>query len=850
MFYFFCPFINMKTQSFLFTLLIFFSFASYAQQTTSRTYPIELSWKLLKEDGQNVRGQLSEINIQNNGNQFFPSSGWTIYFNAADPQNIDKDSLKIKVEFVNGDYFKIVPKENFQGLKPGESLKIRVSSRFFNKETDRPDGFYIVFDNEPSHPFLINAEVEGRQDHQKELELANKVYHQNQSIIDVDKNDLSPIFPTPLFYQKKGVGFSLDKSVKIVTDPSFKQEASYLADELRKILGVMPAIVEEVQNKVILLKKVAIAEPEGYELSVNENQVIISASTNAGIFYGIQSLKVLMPATSWKNTHNSILIQGLEVKDNPRFTHRAFMMDVARNFQPKAEVLKVLDLLSLYKINILHFHLNDDEGWRLAIDGLPELTSVGAKRGHDLKEQNSIFPSYGSGPYVDQSSGSGYYSKEDFIEILKYATDRHIKVIPEFESPGHARAAIRSMDVRYQTLMKGGQEDNAKQYLLRDLDDQSVYRSVQGWNDNVINPALPSVYNFIEKVVDETIEMYRIADAPIQTIHFGGDEVPNGVWERSPVVEKLLQENKIESVDELWYYYFSKVNEILKSRNLYLSGWEEVGERKVEINGRKRMVLDPRLANQNVHLDVWNNLSGNEDLAYRLANSGYKVVLTNVTNFYLDLSYNKSYQEPGQYWGGYVDVDKPFSFIPLNYYKNQKENEQGELLESGHFDGMTNLTEAGKKNIVGLQAPLWSEKITDKDKFEYLLLPKVLGFAERAWAVDPEWATTADSKESQQLFDKAWSSFITVLSDIELPRLNYYAGGFAYRIPPAGYIIEDNMLKANNLYSDMTIRYTEDGSEPNLRSKIYTSPIPYNDNIKMKVFNKEGRGSKIERILK
>src|SRR5690606_37708908 len=113
---------------------------------------------------------------------------------------------------------------------------------------------------------------------------------------------------------------------------------------------------------------------------------------------------------------------------------------------------------------------------------------------------------------------------------------------------------------------------------------------------------------------------------PIQTIHFGGDEVPNGVWERSPVVEKLLQENKIESVDELWYYYFSKVNEILKSRNLYLSGWEEVGERKVEINGRKRMVLDPRLANQNVHLDVWNNLSGNEDLAYRLANSGYKVV--------------------------------------------------------------------------------------------------------------------------------------------------------------------------------------------------------------------------------
>src|SRR5690606_35228597 len=149
-------------------------------------------------------------------------------------------------------------------------------------------------------------------------------------------------------------------------------------------------------------------------------------------------------------------------------------------------------------------------------------------------------------------------------------------------------------------------------------------------------------------------------------------------------------------------------NDLLESRGLYLSGWEEIGMKKAIVNGRSRMVVEPRFAGENFHVDVWNNLGGNMDLAYRLANTGYKVVLTNVTNFYFDLAYNTSFYEPGQYWGGYVNLEKPFRFIPFNYYRSQFDDGTGELVDPSRFTGMERLTPAGKANIVGIQAPLWS----------------------------------------------------------------------------------------------------------------------------------------------
>jgi hexosaminidase len=812
---------------------------------------LKLTWETLENNYNNTSETYSTIRISNTSNVAFPEKDWVIYFNSPDLREINNDKpSNLMIKQINGDFFKIYPSANFKGITAGNTLEFDVLTRSLKNITDYPKGFYIVLSDDSKAVSLAYETKTSIDFGKNDIVLAEKIFDNNQKIKNTALDQLMPIIPSPLSYQKMGGNFVISKDIKIISNSLFENEANYLKEELEKVVNFKLVFGKSETNKIIALERKELEGKEAYELKITSEKILISASSNAGIFYGIQSLKLLFPPNSWAVKTNSISVPTVEIKDEPRFGHRAFMLDIARNFQNKIQILKVLDVLSLYKINVLHMHFNDDEGWRIEIPDLPELTEVGSKRGHTITEKDHLIPSYGSGPNVINQSGSGYLTKADYIEILKYATIRHIKVIPEFETPGHARAAIKSMNARYDKFMKMDNKEEAEKYHLRDIYDQSIYRSIQGFDDNVINPALPSVYTFIEKLIDEMLVMYKEAGAPLNTIHFGGDEVPEGVWEKSPLVKELIQNDKsITSVDELWFYYFSKVNQILKARNLYLSGWEEIGLRKAEVNGRKMMVLDPRFVNENFHTDVWNNLHGNEDLAYKLANVGYKVVLTNVTNMYLDLAYNQSYQEPGQYWGGYVDVEKPYSFIPFNYYKNQKENERGEALKLDHFNGKDKLTEGGKMNIVGIQAPLWSEIITTSDRLEYLLLPKLFGLTERSWAKDPEWATELDSTKSENLYNKAWSDFVNVISKNELQRLDNYAGGFNYRIPTAGVKVENGKIKANVQFPDLIIRYTLDGSEPTLKSKIYTEEIIDSGKVSFKVFNKSGKSGNTVRLF-
>ncbi len=829
-------------------ILLGISIQSYAQLEKRQSFKHPtVHWEIINNDSAE---SVSELSLKNTGNTKFPASGWNIYFNSAVPGKVDTDTLNFKISHINGDFYKLSPSKTFKGILPNGTATIKLLTRPLKNFTDYTKGFYIVYENDPSKATPLTLENKlGTNNSNNAKEIANQVYHQNLVINKTNPIQSAPILPTPISYKYLTGNFNLTHNVKIVSPLIFRNESLYLGKELSKILTAKKGVVRKTSpQRIVLLEKKSIPL-EGYELHVSSTGITIAASSTSGIFYGIQSLRNLFPAQVWKTKVPSINVRAISIKDAPRFGHRAFMMDISRNFQTKEQIIKTLDVLSLYKMNVMHLHFNDDEGWRIEIAGLPELTDLGAKRGHTLTELDRLIPAYGSGPSIANTAGSGYLTREDFIEILKYAKKRHITVIPEYETPGHARAAIKSMDARYHRLMKAGKKEAAEEYLLRDLNDKSVYQSVQNFNDNIINPAVPSVYNFIEKITDETIAMYKEAGAPLKTIHFGGDEVPNGVWEQSPMAKELLaKDSSIENIDELWQYFFSKVDAILKARNLYLSGWEEIGLRKMEIDGKKSMVLDTRFINKNYHADVWNNTSGNEDLAYKLANAGYKVVLTNVTNMYLDLAYNKSFQEPGQYWGGNVDVDKPFNFIPLDYYRNQKADKNGKLFPKNFYDDKEKLTKAGAANIIGLQAPLWSEIINSKQTFEYLLLPKLLGVAERSWATSPDWATETDSVKQVVLHQKAWGNFVNLIGKNEFIKLNHYAGGFNYRIPPAGYLVENNKVKANVLYPNLLIKYTEDGSEPTVNSTTYHAPIPYKANIKLKVFNAEGRGSATEQV--
>ncbi|WP_199233896.1 family 20 glycosylhydrolase, partial [Pedobacter sp. HMWF019] len=669
-----------------------------------------------------------------------------------------------------------------------------------------------------------------------------KIYRQNQLIKPLTDEQIPPIFPSPVLYQTQTGTFNLSAQVKLSADADFLQEAQLFAEELSGLFGKTVSLNQTTAGPAIIFKKENGLGTEAYKLSVSPQQILIRASDPAGAFYAVQSLKTMMPSALWSGQLKSAKVLCAEVEDAPRFKFRGFMLEVARNFQSKAEVLKVLDAMALYKLNVLHFHLNDDEGWRLEIPALPELTKVGSQRGHTMDDKQNILPSYGSGPFTGANSGSGFYTKADFIEILKYATRRHIRVIPEIETPGHARAAIKSMDARYDRLMKLGQKAEAEEYLLRDRKDQSVYRSVQGWNDNVLNPALPSVYHFMRKVVDEIASMYKEAGLNLSTVHFGGDEVPAGVWGRSPAVAELMKEDStVKGPDDLWYYYFTKVNALLKTRGLYLTGWEEIGLRKTQLDGQHKMILNSTFVNDNFHTEVWNNVDGNEDLPYKMANAGYKVTLTCVTHLYFDLAATTDFEEPGQYWGGYVDTDKPFYFIPYDYYKSSREDVNGHPVNPAIFAPKERLTDFGKANIIGIQAPLWSETIKSPERLEYMLLPKLLGLAERAWAKDPSWATEKDTLKSKQMYQEAWSAFAHVLGKRELPRLNFYSGGFLYRIPTPGVVKENGYAMANTSYPGLLIRYTTNGTEPSASSPVYQQPVPVKGVLKFALFNSSGR---------
>ncbi|MCC8424901.1 family 20 glycosylhydrolase [Mucilaginibacter sp. UR6-11] len=820
---------------------------------------INLKWETIENNYNNKPQAHAALTFSMQKGTWLPAKGWKIYFNFDEPLVPESITGNIEVTHVNGDLYYFSPNSNFTGIKASDSLRIEmVALNWLTNVSDTPQGFYLVWDKAPGKayalktPFLIPS-TQSKQLNRTPTDLVAAsnpalLFEQNKTIRNISADSLVKIFPTPDSYEPINSTFKLDGGANIIANSLFKNEAALLRTGLAKLL-ITTTAVKDPNRKIKLIYKVMPAE--AYELSVDNNAVTISASSGAGIFYGIQSFKTLLPAAAWRRPQKIILLPGLNVADKPRFSYRAVMLDVARNFQPKKEILKLLDVMALYKLNVLHFHLTDDEGWRLEIPALPQLTAVGGKRGHSINEHQNLQPSLGSGPSVRNTSGTGFYSKADFIAILKYATQRHITVIPEIEGPGHARAAIKAMDARYNFYVSQNKPQLATQYLLRDLKDSSKYSSVQYYTDNVIDVSLPSTYLFIETVTTQLQQMYSEAGAPLKTIHYGGDEVPAGVWEKSPAFFSLMRaDTTIKSTDDLWVYYYGKVNKILQDHHLYLTAWEEVGTKKVMQNGKKISVITPAPANQNIHLEVWNNVLGwgSEDLAYKLANNGYKVILSPVTNLYFDMAYNKAFDEPGYYWGGYADVDRPFSFIPYDYFKNTTKGRMGETLNPVAFAAKERLTATGIANIIGLQGALWAETLKSPQRMEYMLLPKLLGLAERAWAKNPHWAVETDTLKSKALYQQAWSNFVNVLGKHELPRLNYYAGGFNYRIPSPGAIVENGQVVVNTQLPGLKIHYTTDGTEPSANSQVYTGPIKNKGIIKLAIFDSTGRQGKTSTI--
>jgi hexosaminidase len=836
--------------SLIFVLLFFIS--AKAQTRLIPVFPVEdlaIRWEVMQNGYENKTQSVNALTITNNSSVELPAGGWKLFFNSAGLMVPLTLTGNARIDFINGDLFSLTPGAGFQTLKPGSSVRIEyLQVDPVVNITDGPEGFYLVWDDHPEKGFsTAKVTIAPFKPSYRGLVTPAVVYDQNKTIRDIPQDQLVKIFPTPVFYQETGGFFILSKESVLISDDLFKKEKEDLGGTLGNMLE-KKASPSALGDTLSLVFKAGLPD-EAYELEITPRLLTIRASTSAGIFYGIQSLKTLIPPGAWAKPQKSIQIPGVLVKDEPRFGYRAFMLDVGRNFQSKKEILKLLDLLALYKINVFHFHLTEDEGWRLEIPSLPELTSVGSERGHTLDSKMFLPPSHGSGPDTGKLSGSGFYSRAEFIQILQYANDRHILVLPEIETPGHARAAIKAMHARYEKFMEQGKQDLAEQYLLTDPKDQSTYSTNQFWNDDIMDPSLPSTYQFIQTVINEIVAMYHDAGVPLKSIHFGGDEVPEHVWEKSPAYITLKKTHpEILNTGDLWYYFYGRINEMVKAKGLYLSGWEEMGLRKTSLDGKSMYLPNPDFESQHLQTEVWNNTlgEGNEDLAYKLANDGYKVVLTCVTHMYFDMAYYKTFEEPGYYWGAFTDIDKPFSFIPYDYFKNATVDKEGLPLNRNIFIGKQRLTDYGKTNIVGLQCAVWGENIKNPERLEYMLLPRLLGFAERAWAKDPQWAVSADTIKTAELYSEAWSAFLNIIGKRQLPMLDYYGGGYGYRIPKPGVVAENGLVLANLQFPGMDLRYTTDGKDPDLRSPVYKNPVPVTSSgIKLRAFDTRGRSGSI-----
>ena len=805
---------------------------------------LQMRWELVRNEytPQLPQGRAqARMILTNRDSRPLPARGWSLYFNSMDGVVTGPATGKVVLEQVAGNLYRMRPQAGFAGLAPGQTLTVDYyHPQVIIKMARAPIGPYLVYDDNPDVgvaiadfallPVTRPEQLDKGNTGAKDVVSAADTYRSNTRADLLPASAVPPVLPTPL-HLEQGRGKLRLAAMPTVTAGSGLEGEAALARALfpARLPAGGPAL------RLSIGKVEGQASPEAYRLAIRDGAGIdIVGNSAAGVAYGLQTLRDLLPLPGAAE----LALPEVTVVDAPRFAYRGFQLDVSRNFHTKETVFKWLDLMARYKMNKFHFHLTEDEGWRLEIAGLPELTTIGAVRGHSAKPGVRLQPAYGSGPDPRDPSGSGYYTRADYIEILRYAAARHIEVIPEIEMPGHARAAVQAMEARYHRLKAAGDKDAAK-YLLNDFEDKSVYKSPQLYNDHVLNPGLESSYTFVQHVVDAVVALHREAGVPLHTIHMGGDELPNGAWEKSPAARAKMAKEGLESTADLWDYFYERVDGMLRKHGLYTSGWEELAARKTTLHGRPKLIPNPRFTRNGFQVWVWNNTEGAEDLAYRLANAGYDIVLAPVTKMYMDMSYNANPEEPGVNWGDYIELETVYDFIPFDYLKNAKEAER---------IGKDGLTDYGKRRVRGLEATLFTETVRDPRRIDYLVMPRLLAVAERAWAPDPAWAVEPDAARAGALHRQAWSGFVNALGQRVLPRLDLDRAGIDYRIAPPGLLLEGDRVLVNHVLPGMTLRYTTDGSVPSAASRLVTGPIAERGLIQVAAFDRNGRPGLVARI--
>ena len=569
------------------------------------------------------------------------------------------------------------------------------------------------------------------------------------------------IVPQPLSINVQESSFALKDGLPIFSNLDEQQSAvtdlqKYVAETTKFKLSK-----KENFKASIVFEQKSDLDNEAYELKVTPKQITISASTKAGYFYGVQTLKQLLSIETQKDSKKTAyLIPSVNIQDNPRFKWRAFMLDDARYFHGEAFVKQMLDQMALLKMNTLHWHLIDDAGWRIEIKKYPGLTKIGSKRNGTIIGR---YPGKGN----DNIPYGGFYTQADIKEVLAYAKERYIDVIPEIEMPGHGSAAIAA----YPWLSCFPAEPTAipaKMISQKSIEEQKngkikLVQETWGVFDDVFCAGKDSTFMFLENVIDEVIKLF-----PSKYFHLGADECPKTHWQKCPYCQKRMKDNNLKDEHELQSWFVQRIEKYLNSKGKTMIGWDEI--------------LEGGLA-PNAVVMSWRGEAG----GIEAAKQKHDVIMTPGSPLYFD--HSQSSNEDSVTIGGYNPIENVYAYDPV-----PKE-----------------LTKEQSIYILGAQANVWTEYIGNTKKVEYMIFPRMAALSEVLW--------TPKDKKDWKDFERRLPS---VFERLNREKINYSGAYFDLKatVLPTGdfdgvlWKLESNYNRAKINYSWGVSSHAPDYNQP------------------------------------
>jgi hexosaminidase len=523
------------------------------------------------------------------------------------------------------------------------------------------------------------------------------------------------IIPEPVKLTKGQGSFVLTSGTPIITTSADLQSAAKnFASKINVATGFSMQVATSGKNGIQLAlntKSDATLGEEGYLLDVSSDQITVKANTKAGIFYGLQTILQLLPPaveSTSKVTDAKWEIPAVNIVDYPRFAWRGIMLDVSRHYFDKAYIKKYLDQMAMYKLNIFHWHLTDDNGWRIEIKSYPKLTEIGSKR----VARVGTFGSNDEPKPGEKATDGGFYTQEDIKEIVQYAKERNIEILPEIDVPGHSMAVLAAYPELCVTKDTSIRVNPGSKFSTWFGDGKFTMQI-----DNTLNPTDEKVYTFLDKVFGEVAQLF-----PFEYIHIGGDECYKGYWEKDAGVQAFMKKNNLKTGEELQSYFTKRLTRMIMAKKKKVIGWDEILE-----GG-----LAPGAA-----VMSWRGTKGGIEAAHQK----HEVVMSPNPQYYLDMGQGEPSIEP-----------------PIYGIARLKDTYMHEVIPPG----------VDSTYILGGQGNLWTEQIPTTHQVEYMTYPRAYAMAESFWSPvsRKNWDTFVKKVETHfQRFDNAGINYATSLYD-------------------------------------------------------------------------------------